>query len=103
MWRFFEPPAGGGNNDYAFFANRLFAGVQRVRPTYDFTGALQYVHFAGLPDDATGPGPLGTGAVYYSHAGRTDSHQVYLRYAKEFLDQNQIDDVDETKIPGYQP
>ncbi|HTI41765.1 MAG TPA: alginate export family protein [Vicinamibacterales bacterium] len=81
MWRFFEPPAGGGNNDYAFFANRLFAGVQRVRPTYDFTGALQYVHFAGLPDDATGPGPLGTGAVYYSHAGRTDSHQVYLRYA----------------------
>jgi HD-GYP domain-containing protein (c-di-GMP phosphodiesterase class II) len=29
--------------------------------------------------------------------------KVYLRYAREFLDPNQIDDVDETKIPGYQP
>jgi HD-GYP domain-containing protein (c-di-GMP phosphodiesterase class II) len=29
--------------------------------------------------------------------------KVYLRYAKEFLDAQQIDDVDETKIPGYQP
>jgi hypothetical protein len=34
-----------------------------------------------LPSDAVGPGPLGTGAVYYAHAGRSDSHQVYLRYA----------------------
>ena len=23
LWRFFEPPAGGGNNDYAYGANRL--------------------------------------------------------------------------------
>jgi hypothetical protein len=81
MWRFFEPPPGGGDNDYAFGANRLFAGVQRTSRTYDFTGALQYVQFIGLPSDATGPGPLGTGAVYYAHAGRSDSHQVYLRYA----------------------
>src|SRR5436190_19184413 len=29
--------------------------------------------------------------------------KVYLRYAREFLDPNQIDDVDETKVPGYQP
>ena len=29
--------------------------------------------------------------------------KVYLRYAQEFLDANQIDDVDETKIPGYKP
>jgi len=81
MWRFFEPPAGGGNNDYAFGANRLFAGVQRTARAYDFTAALQYVQFGALPRDAVGPGPLGTGAVYYAHAGRTDSHQVYLRYA----------------------
>jgi HD-GYP domain-containing protein (c-di-GMP phosphodiesterase class II) len=29
--------------------------------------------------------------------------KVYLRYAKEFLDAQQIDDVDETRIPGYRP
>ena len=81
MWRFFEPPNGGGNNDYAFVANRLFGSVQRTAPAYDLTAALQYVQFGGLPSDAVGPGPLGTGAVYYAHAGRSDSRQVYLRYA----------------------
>jgi len=81
LWRFFEPPPGGGNNEYAFVANRLFGSVQRARPGYDLTAALQYVQFGGLPGAATGPGPLGTGAVYYAHAGRADSHQVYLRYA----------------------
>jgi HD-GYP domain-containing protein (c-di-GMP phosphodiesterase class II) len=29
--------------------------------------------------------------------------QVYRRYAEMFLDPEQIDDVDESKIPGYQP
>ena len=29
--------------------------------------------------------------------------KVYLRYAREFLDPEQIDDVDESAIPGYQP
>jgi HD-GYP domain-containing protein (c-di-GMP phosphodiesterase class II) len=29
--------------------------------------------------------------------------KVYLRYAKEFLDPRQIDEVDESKIPGYTP
>jgi hypothetical protein len=28
---------------------------------------------------------------------------VYLRYAREFLDPEQIDDVDESRIPGYRP
>jgi hypothetical protein len=81
MWRFFEPPNGGGNDDYAFVANRLFGSVQRTAPAYDLTAALQYVQFGGLPSDAVGPGPLGTGAVYYAHSGRADSHQVYPRYA----------------------
>jgi alginate export protein len=81
MWRFFEPPQGGGNDDYAFAANRLFGSVQRTSPRFDVTAALQYVQFGGLPSNAVGPGPLGTGAVYYAHAGRADSHQVYLRYA----------------------
>lgn len=29
--------------------------------------------------------------------------KVYLKYAQQFLESEQIDDVDETKIPGYQP
>jgi len=29
--------------------------------------------------------------------------KVYLRYAHEFLDPEQIDDVDEAQIPGYRP
>jgi len=29
--------------------------------------------------------------------------KVYRRYAEMFLDKEQIDDVDETRIPGYQP
>jgi len=29
--------------------------------------------------------------------------KVYLRYAEKFLDREQIDEVDETKIPGYFP
>jgi hypothetical protein len=29
--------------------------------------------------------------------------KVYLRYAKQFLDPEQIDQVDEAGIPGYTP
>jgi len=29
--------------------------------------------------------------------------KVYLRYAEQFLEPDQIDAVDETKIPGYTP
>ena len=29
--------------------------------------------------------------------------KVYLKYAQQFLDPDQIDRVDETKIPGYVP
>ena len=28
-WRFFEPAPGGGDNDYAYIADRLQAGVNR--------------------------------------------------------------------------
>jgi hypothetical protein len=80
-WRFFEPPPGGGDNEYAFIANRLFGSVQRTASAYDFVAALQYVQFGGLPSNAAGLGPLGTGAVYFAHAGQSDSHQLYLRYA----------------------
>jgi HD-GYP domain-containing protein (c-di-GMP phosphodiesterase class II) len=29
--------------------------------------------------------------------------KVYLRYAEQFLDREQIDEVDESAIPGYSP
>jgi hypothetical protein len=79
-WRFFEPPPGGGDNEYAYPANRLQLGVARRASRYAFTGSLQYVQFGNLPSSAVGPGPLGLGAVYFAHAGRTDSRQLYLRY-----------------------
>jgi hypothetical protein len=80
MWRFFEPPASGGDSEYLYGANRLQLGVRRTTSRYELAAALQYVHFGNLPSRAVGPGPLGLGAVYFSHAGRSDSHQVYLRY-----------------------
>jgi Alginate export len=84
-WRFFEPPPEGGDNEYAFVANRLVGSVQRTASAYDFVAALQYVQFGALPSNAVGPGPLGTGAVYFAHAGQSDSHQLYLRYANVCL------------------
>ena len=80
LWRFFEPFPGGGDNDYVYAANRLQVWVRRTTRRYEAQAAVQYVQFGGLPDAAVGPGPLGLGAVYYAHAGRADSHQVYLRY-----------------------
>jgi hypothetical protein len=79
-WRFFEPAPGGGDNDYAYVADRLQAGVTRGASRYAFMGSLQYVQFGNLPSDAVGPGPLGLGAVYFAHAGRSDSRQLYVRY-----------------------
>jgi len=29
--------------------------------------------------------------------------KIYLKYAQQFLEPEQIDDVDESKIPGYTP
>jgi hypothetical protein len=79
MWSFFTPPAGGGDPDYTHIGNRLFFGVEGRRPRFDYIVGLQYVQFGGLPDDAIGPGTLGTGGAYFQHAGRSDSRQLYLR------------------------
>src|SRR4051794_6606517 len=80
-WRFFEPKPGpaAGDPNYTFIANRLFAGVRYAAGKYEIGGALQYVQFGGLPEDATGPGALGTGALYFDHSGDTASRQLYLK------------------------
>jgi hypothetical protein len=78
-WSFFDPPPTGGDPDYSFVANRLQIGISASWPRVDAGASVQYVQFGGLPTRASGPGPLGTGAIYYDHSGRTDSHGVYLR------------------------
>jgi hypothetical protein len=80
-WSFFEPVPGpsAGNPDYTFLANRLFASLRHARQSWEISGALQYVQFGGLPDDASGPGTLGTGALYWDHSHDTTSSQVYLK------------------------
>lgn len=79
-WRFFEPAPGGGDHEYAYPVNRLQAGVRHDARRFGLNAAVQYVQFANLPANAVGPGPLGLGAVYFGHAGQSNSHQVYLRY-----------------------
>lgn len=78
-WSFFDPPSTGGDPDYTFVANRLRIGVDRTWSVVDVNASLQYVQFGGLPTDASGPGALGTGALYFGHSDRIDSRGVYLR------------------------
>lgn len=80
-WHFFEPPPAGGDPDYTFIGNRLRLTVSGTWRRLDVNLAAQYVQLGGLPRDAVGPGPLGTGALYYQHAGETDSRGAYLRAA----------------------
>jgi Alginate export len=79
MWSYFEPPPAGGDPDYATIANRLLAGARYTGPRHELTGAMQYVQFGGLPDDAMGPGQLGTGATYWDHNRHSDSRGFYPR------------------------
>lgn len=78
-WSFFDPRPGGGEPEYVHLGNRLTFGLEARRGRIEGTALLQYVQFAGLPDASIGPGPLGTGAAYFQHAGRTDSRQLYIR------------------------
>lgn len=79
-WRYFRPEPGGGDPRSVYIANRMQFGVERRRPRYDFTFAGQYVQFGGLPAKSSGPGALGTGALYFDHSGDSNSRQIYLRY-----------------------
>jgi hypothetical protein len=86
LWRYFEPPPPTptftpGDPSTAHIGNRLLAGLRWRRTRLDTTLALQYVQFAGLPDDASGPGALGTGALYFDHSGTSYSRQVFLKTA----------------------
>ena len=81
MWHFFEPKPGGGDPGYVDISSRLQAGFEHKTEKYELSGALQFVQFGGLPTAAVGPGPLGTGPLYYAQGGNhTDSRGLYLRY-----------------------
>jgi hypothetical protein len=81
-WRFFEPRPGGGDPEYAFLGDRLRVDLRGRWSRGELTMAAQYVGMANLPDDATGPGALGTGALYFDQGGRrTHSQQLYVRFA----------------------
>jgi hypothetical protein len=81
-WAFFEPPAGGGNPDYTFAANRLMLQARYTAPRFDVRLAAQHVALMGLPRTAAGPGAFGTGALYFDQGGRRRyPQQLYLRYA----------------------
>jgi hypothetical protein len=79
-WRFFEPPPGGGDPTSTYIGNRLQFGFRRVAPRIDLQAAGQFVQLGWLPEHATGPGPLGLGAVYFDHAGTAHPGEVYLKY-----------------------
>jgi hypothetical protein len=79
-WNYFQPKPDGGDPTYAFIGNRLQFGVRHVAARFELLAAGQYVQFGGLPTNATGPGPYGTGALYFGHSDNTSSNQVYLRY-----------------------
>jgi hypothetical protein len=86
FWQYYEPPPptatfAPGDPSTSHLGNRLLAGLRIRKAWADATVALQYVQFGGLPDDAIGPGALGTGALYFDHSGSTTSHQVYLKAA----------------------
>jgi hypothetical protein len=89
-WRYFTPPPATatftpGDPTTDHIGNRLQTGVRLRRGAVDATLALQYVQFGGLPDDAIGPGALGTGALYFDHSGESSSSQVFLKTASVAL------------------
>jgi hypothetical protein len=81
-WSYFEPPPTGGDPNYSFLGNRARLEVRGRRQRAELTLGAQYVLMAGLPENATNPGALGTGALYYDQGGRrTHPQQLWLRYA----------------------
>ena len=87
-WSYFEPNPGGGDPEYAYLANRLQLELKRAWRRVDVQLTAQHVGFVGLPDDATGPGPLGLGSLYYEQGLRsTHPQQLWLRYGNVRLKQ----------------
>ncbi len=96
---FFEPKT-GENNDYAFGATVLRAGVTWKDDFFDLTVEGQSSALFELPDDAIGkpPGPgvpatgvLGLGALYFAHNRARNDASVFLKQGFVKLKQLGID------------
>lgn len=80
LWRYFQPPSGGGRQpDYTFAGTRFSLGAAYRGARWASRGTLQYVRVENLPAGAIGPGLLGTGAMYFFQAAGAFSYQFYLR------------------------
>ena len=83
-WNWFEP-AVPAENSYGFFAakSNLIAGYQSSG-WFDARVDLQNTTLLGLPDNASGPPPvgdLGVGATYLAPHGETDDSRFFLNQA----------------------
>ena len=78
-WSFFEPSAAAVDNSYALFRNRATLGMRVTTPRLTVQGAFQYGTVVGLPRRATGPGPLGPGAMYFDAAHTPSAFQLYFK------------------------
>jgi hypothetical protein len=85
-WSYFQPkldpssltPGVIGDPDYVFVGNRSELGVKVDGSSFDLSGGFNYVRLENLPDDAIGPGGLGSGAFYFAASGINYSYQLYL-------------------------
>ena len=77
-WRFFAPPSPEVDPNYTFAGNRMDLGLRTRGARIDLSGAFRYVRLERLPTDAIGPGPLGTGPIYYAATGLPYSYQVFV-------------------------
>ena len=78
-WSFFEPRSPDADPDYLLLGNRATLGVRLDKPRFRVFGAFQYAQLVGLPRRATGPGPLGPGALYYDAARTPEAYQLYFK------------------------
>jgi hypothetical protein len=77
-WSFFTPPSADVDPDYTFVGNRAHLGVDVRGRSLDLSGGFAYVRLENLPENAIGPGALGSGAFYFASAGLPYSYQVFL-------------------------
>lgn len=94
-WNWFEPATNpvAQNNEYGFFftRNRLNLKLTQGKASAFIQG--QYTQFLNLPGNASGAAPvgaMGTGPLYFQHAGARDSHRIFLKSA--YLDFTNISD-----------
>ena len=78
MWSFFAP-GGAVDPDYAHVGNACSWASRATARAWTSRRACSTCSSAGCRANAIGPGPLGAGAAYFQHAGRSDSRQLYLR------------------------